>query len=172
MPTTDFTTRFWEKVRKDASGCWLWTASATGTGFKYGQVMWRGRYATPQKAHRVAWELTNGHIPDNLQVLHRCDVPLCVNPNHLFLGTQKDNLADARQKGRLGGPRDCLLTFAERMAIYRAPRDRRTGALLARQYRVSRHTISQIRHGRFAGAPVVLERVPHVEVPVRGDLHV
>lgn len=167
MPTADFTTRFWSKVHKHANGCWLWTASATGTGFKYGQVMWRERSSAPQKAHRVAWILTNGEIPDNLSVLHRCDVPLCVNPNHLFLGTQKDNLADARQKGRLGGPRARLLTYAERLAIYYAPRDRRTGGELARRYGVSKTCIRQIRLGRFAGAPV-LERVHSVQLDVRG----
>lgn len=52
-------------------------------------------------AHRQAWETANGPIPDGMQVLHHCDVPLCIEPTHLFLGTQADNMADAKRKGRL-----------------------------------------------------------------------
>lgn len=168
-----FTTRFWAKVRKDPDGCWIWTASATGTGFKYGQVMWRARYATPQKAHRVAWILTNGDIPDNLKVLHKCDVPLCVNPNHLFLGTQAENLIDARMKGRLRptGPRTATLTYEDRVAIYLAPAARGVVMALAREYGVTKSCISLIRRGRFAGVPA-LTPVRFVQVPIRGDLHV
>lgn len=115
--------------------------------------MWRARYRTPQKAHRVAWELTHGAIADGLFVLHKCDVPLCCNPQHLFLGTQLDNLRDASAKGRLRVARTHVLTLAERLAIFAAPRDRRTGGELARRYGVSKTTIRHIRAGRFVGAP-------------------
>jgi hypothetical protein len=90
--------RFWSKVKiSTADACWLWQA-ATIRG--YGQIGSGGHPKRPLYAHRVAWELTHGAIPDDLNVLHRCDVPLCVNPAHLFLGTQHDNLADMVAKGR------------------------------------------------------------------------
>lgn len=85
--------RFWSKVDKSGS-CWLWKASCYPTGY--------GAFGSEkvQRAHRVAWELTFGKIPDGLYVLHHCDNPPCVNPNHLWLGTQADNLADMVKKGR------------------------------------------------------------------------
>lgn len=85
---------FWSKVKKTA-GCWLWTASTVGFG--YGQFRINMRMV---QAHRFSWELTNGAIPDGLCVLHRCDEPRCVRPDHLFLGTPADNNADRDAKGR------------------------------------------------------------------------
>lgn len=88
--------------RVDRSGgddaCWLWTASASRKG--YGYMRWCGKL---RRAHRVAWELTNGTIPNGLHVLHNCpggDNPRCVNPNHLWLGTNLDNAIDRERKGR------------------------------------------------------------------------
>lgn len=86
---------FWRKVDKTGS-CWLWTGATDG---RYGQVEWKGR---PMKAHRVAWRLGRGGIPWGLNVLHHCDNPLCVRAGHLFVGTQSDNLLDAKAKGRCG----------------------------------------------------------------------
>lgn len=90
--------RFWAKVVKTDS-CWPWTASKANKG--YGAFGFRrdGRSVTV-KAHRFSWELHNGPIPDGLCVLHRRDVPACVNPDHLFLGTKRDNNADMVAKGR------------------------------------------------------------------------
>jgi hypothetical protein len=86
--------RFWSKIAiKIPSECWFWTACGSPYGF----------FRLDNKnvyAHRMAWALTNGAIPKGLQVLHRCDTPLCVNPNHLFLGTHKQNHADCTAKGR------------------------------------------------------------------------
>lgn len=93
--------RFWEKVHKTES-CWLWTASVKD-GFPYGQIGHPGT-RTPRRAHRVSWELHNGPIPAGLFVLHKCDNPRCVRPDHLFLGTQSDNLKDAYSKGRMVSP--------------------------------------------------------------------
>jgi len=92
--------RFLKKLRRDSgSGCWVWTAStrAAGSGFRYGQFSYLGY---PEWAHRVAWMLWRGEIPVRLQVCHSCDNTLCVNPNHLFLGTQQDNIDDMMKKGR------------------------------------------------------------------------
>ncbi len=77
------------------TGCFLWLGTRTWNG--YGHFKLDGK---PRRAHRLAWELTNGAIPGDLQVLHRCDVRECVNPDHLFLGTQADNIVDRDAKGR------------------------------------------------------------------------
>lgn len=88
--------RFWAKVDK-SSKCWLWTG---GTTRGYG-TFFVGIHERAVPAHRVSWQLANGPIPDGLWVLHECDTPLCVRPDHLFLGTQTDNMQDAAAKGRV-----------------------------------------------------------------------
>lgn len=85
--------RFWQKVEKTDT-CWLWRGSKNTTG--YGQL----RTDRLEKAHRISWEIHNGPIPDGLAVLHACDNPPCVNPSHLWLGTQADNARDRQAKGR------------------------------------------------------------------------
>jgi len=88
--------RFWSKVDRRESGCWLWRASLLTNG--YGQFgLYKGRM---WKAHRVAWELTYGPIPRDTLVCHHCDTPACVRPDHLFLGSHQDNRDDCRLKGR------------------------------------------------------------------------
>jgi len=94
--------RIWSKVAKaGADECWPWTHGKTLAG--YGQTTVNGE---KRLAHRLAWELAVGPIPAGLCILHRCDNPPCCNPAHLFLGTKKDNAADAIAKGRpFGRPR-------------------------------------------------------------------
>jgi hypothetical protein len=87
--------RFWSKVDRSES-CWVWTASRNAKG--YG--IFAQKHAHRQMSHRTAWELTYGVIPQGLRVLHRCDNPPCVRPEHLFLGTIADNQADMVAKGR------------------------------------------------------------------------
>lgn len=94
--------RFWSKVNKTET-CWLWTAGVNNKGygrFRYFSDAERHGLGCDLYAHRVAWLLTNGPIPDGMEVLHRCDTPRCVSPDHLFLGTQADNMRDASRKNR------------------------------------------------------------------------
>ena len=82
-------------IPEPMSGCWLWETSTNENG--YGLIKANGR---TQTAHRVSWKMRNGAIPHKLQVLHKCDVRCCVNPEHLFLGTNQDNVDDRVAKGR------------------------------------------------------------------------
>lgn len=89
--------RFWKHVRKgNKNECWPWTLSKIGKG--YGQC--RSKFFSTALAHRIAWELTNGPILDGLDALHKCDNPICCNPNHMFLGNDQDNVDDMISKGR------------------------------------------------------------------------
>jgi hypothetical protein len=90
-----FAERFWQYV-VETEGCWLWTGTINKAG--YGQI-------TPRKghkalAHRLSWMMLRGDIPPGMCVLHHCDNPPCVNPEHLFIGTAKDNMQDMYRKGR------------------------------------------------------------------------
>ena len=85
--------RFWRKVDK-SKACWNWTGALT-KGYGY-----LSKDSKKYYAHRYSWIIHNGLIPENLCVLHKCDNPLCVNPDHLFLGTTLDNVKDKIAKGR------------------------------------------------------------------------
>jgi hypothetical protein len=89
--------RFWSHVDQISTpdGCWLWTEKLDRYG--YGRLWFRGRTTT---AHKTAWILTNGEIPEGLCVCHTCDVRACCNPSHLWLGTQSENTLDRHRKGR------------------------------------------------------------------------
>ncbi len=89
----EYLNRFWDKVER-TEGCWLWTAATNEKG--YG-VAWDGK--STQKSHRVSYALHHGYMP-RLCVLHHCDVPNCVRPDHLFEGTRADNNRDMVSKGR------------------------------------------------------------------------
>lgn len=82
------------------SGCWIWTKSTGTHGYGDGRYNQKGYLA-----HRLSYEMHKGPIPAGLQVCHRCDVRPCVNPEHLFLGTNLENIQDSQAKGRRTGPR-------------------------------------------------------------------
>ena len=133
--------RFWAHTHKGDS-CWTWTAARDRDGYGVMRV-----YGKMTKTHRVSWMLHYGSIPDGLQVLHRCDHPGCVRPDHLFLGTGADNVADMIEKRRHPLIK---LTAADVGAIRGRPDVDRRG--LAAEFGVHRDTIRRIRRGITRGA--------------------
>lgn len=91
--------RLLARVEKQDDGCWLWVGYKNNQG--YGHIGRGGRGGNMVRTHRASYELHVGPIPDGMLVCHKCDVPACVNPAHLFLGTSKENMQDCVQKGRL-----------------------------------------------------------------------
>ncbi|MCI0564461.1 MAG: HNH endonuclease [Nitrososphaera sp.] len=91
--------RLWSKIDKTET-CWLWTGKKKCSGYGLIPKGGPGKNSPALRVHRVMWELTFGPIPEGQKILHKCDVRHCVNPEHLFLGTQADNLADCKDKGR------------------------------------------------------------------------
>lgn len=146
-PKPTFGERFWSRVER-GDGCWLWTGTLWPNG--YGQCA-SGTRSRNDYAHRMAWKLTNGPIPDGLNVLHRCDNPPCCRPDHLFLGTDADNVADKVAKGRqLKGEQihGARLVAAQIPDIRRRLADRESMHLIAADYGVSRGAIQDIAGGR------------------------
>lgn len=142
--------RFWRHVNKGAD-CWLWTGALDRYG--YGRAN-RGVPSLRTGAHRVSWEIVNGEVSAGLFVCHRCDVPACVNPAHLFLGTNAENLADALKKGRIrrGEEQGCaVLTEAQVIEIRWRLAVGDDGRALAREFGVAEMTVSSIKSGRTWG---------------------
>lgn len=136
--------RFWAKVNKTDT-CWLWEAGTYPAGYGKFAVANGTSVSTKVGAHRMAWQLTHGD-PGALHVLHTCDNRRCVNPAHLFLGTNDDNIADMVAKGRqacgeLSGRNS--LTAQDVRAIRSAAMHQRQ-CDLATQYGVSRATICRV----------------------------
>lgn len=124
------------------SGCWIWMKGLFGDG--YGLTWYDGHH---ERAHRAAWMIYKGPIPNGLVVCHRCDIRSCCNPGHLFLGTRADNSADMvskrRQKYGESLPQ-AKLTNAEARAIRE---DERSQRAIATHYGVSASQISRIKRG-------------------------
>ena len=130
------------------SGCWLWTVACNN----YGYGSFRRRETVGGKlrnylAHRLTYQHFRGPIPTGLQVLHQCDVPSCINPDHLFLGTQAHNMADMAAKGRsMRGARNVNTKLTE--AQVRAIRaDRRKLREIAADYGTTLQNIWYVKNG-------------------------
>ncbi len=122
-------------LEKKRNGCWVWSRSCNTFG--YGQV-WNGNRLVV--VHRVAYELFVGEIPAGLKVLHKCDNPPCANPDHLFIGTQSDNLYDMSRKGRYVGNR--RLTEED---VHEIRTDNRTQVEIGADYGVTQSNVSRIK---------------------------
>ncbi len=138
--------RFWSRIKKTET-CWLWTGPKRSNG--YGAISYGKRGL--ESAHRFSFELNVSPVPKGLWVLHKCDVPLCVKPAHLFLGTCKENEADMRAKGRkakvtwLGGKKKELPAQFVKML------GRRHDVEIARLAGVNSKTV--VRHRKERGIP-------------------
>lgn len=132
-------------VPEPNSGCWLWLMGVDGGG--YGTIKVQGRM---KKAHRLSYMVYRDMIPKGMKVLHRCDIPSCINPDHLFLGTQADNVRDMFAKGRQCNSRgerngNSKLT-AEDAAAIRQSTER--CVVLGARYGISATMVSNIRTGK------------------------
>ena len=143
--------RFWEKVdKRGEDDCWEWVASKNIYG--YGHFSLDGKYCG---AHRASWKLANGIIPVGMLVCHHCDNPGCVNPSHLFLGTDSDNSRDRENKGRGRDTRGenhgyNKLTNIDIIAIRHWLNDGRwTQRKIARAFEVTPSTICYIKSGHI-----------------------
>jgi len=141
--------RLLSRVIESANGCWEWQGYIGRNG--YGQVQVRSEAfgGSSLKAHRVAFTVWNGPIPDDLLVCHRCDNRCCINPAHLFLGTAKENTADMVSKGRTrksGFPRPTLRKLSrEQVEMIRV--DPRTHRTIAASYGVAPRVIAALLSG-------------------------
>lgn len=158
--------RYHAKVDRRGPGeCWLWTGSHRGRREygQYGAFSFNGKLVG---AHRFGYELLIGPIPDGMYVLHRCDTPLCQNPDHWFLGTPRDNSQDREQKGRhipARGERDgnAKLTEAAVREIRRQYVEGISQYALAAAFAVTQATISQIVSQKtWTHLPSVNQRPP------------
>lgn len=144
--------RFWSKVdKREHDECWPWKAYRQGRKTPYGRIGYKeGKLIL---AHRLSWIIHNGD-PGNLHVLHKCDNTLCVNPNHLFLGTHQDNMKDKVSKNRqssLPGTNHPMVKLSEEN-VYEIRKRLSAGETLksiAKIYGVHYSTIGYIKNGKL-----------------------
>jgi hypothetical protein len=144
--------RFWEKVQK-TDDCWNWIGQLDRKG--YGTLGSGGREGRMTHAHRIAWAILIGDIPDRMNVLHKCDNRRCVNPDHLFLGTNADNMKDKIAKGRQTRGSNCPSAKLTEEKVIEIRRRYAAGemdqAALAWEYGVGLATICEAISGKTWG---------------------
>jgi DNA-binding CsgD family transcriptional regulator len=144
---------FWSQVDKTSS-CWIWTGAKTGRGYGTFRVNRKQR-----AVHRLSYELHHGPIPEEKMICHHCDTPLCINPNHLFLGDAKLNDEDMRNKNRqpnLSGQRNghSSLTSEKVQKIRQLYKEGQTQLQIAKRFKIQQPTVSKIvRRIRWAHLP-------------------
>lgn len=129
-----------KSIPEPNSGCLLWMGDGNGKG--YGKMKVRGQMMT---THRAAWEVNHGPIPEGLHVCHKCDVPACINPDHLFLGTAAANQADKAAKGRSAKGENHgrnKLTPDQVIEIFHSPDPERK---IAKRFGISRSAVTHIK---------------------------
>ena len=132
--------RFEQKFVKQVSGCWEWSAFISPN--RYGMFRYEGR---TQCAHRVSWMLYKGSIPEDMYILHKCNNKACVNPSHLYIGTQHDNMMDCVRAGNHYA--SAILKVCDVVCIKRMLRDNISKNLIAWIYQVKMHVIYAISRG-------------------------
>lgn len=143
--------RFWAKVdRRGPCECWNWTGSSNlnRCGQRYGSI----RVGTMKRAHRVSYEIAHGSIPAGLVVRHRCDNTLCVNPDHLEIGTQAENVQDRYDRSRAfhqrgEGHGNAKLTAESVREIRRALESGESQRAIAMRFGVSQFGVRHARDG-------------------------
>lgn len=139
--------RFIEKVDKTDT-CWNWTGTTYRRGYGHFGRHLDGKFKM-YKCHRYSYEYFKGPIPEGLLVLHTCDNPACVNPDHLFLGTHQDNTDDMMDKGRWGYPRNnshkhLSLDIAKQVRQFKLDNPKMKQTLISEHFNVSTAQISRI----------------------------
>ena len=147
----NFINRFWGKIIiNPITDCWNWNGCKDKDG--YGKLFFLGVHA---RAHRVSYTIYKGKVMDNYCVLHRCDNPSCVNPNHLFIGTHADNNYDRKRKNRNGNQNGILnnkVKLSQNNVVYILKHKEKKQLELANMFGVSQTCISKIRNGsRWSG---------------------
>lgn len=145
---TSINLRFFSKVEK-TEGCWIWRGAMTASG--YGVFSIKCKYI---RAHRASYIIHHGDIPDSSLVLHSCDVRNCVNPDHLHLGTPKQNMDEMRDRGRERKPSgeshsSCKLSDADIEEIKRLRKNKVTGVKIANMFGISLQYVYEIAWGKY-----------------------
>lgn len=141
----------WERKIVKTDGCWIYTGSTDRKGYGLFYRKLKGKRVS-YRASRYAWEIVNGPIPAGLWVLHRCDLPSCVNPDHLFLGDVKLNSQDMMNKGRHRFGHIYSYDWAQTIRDYKANNPECSGVDIAKKFNTSKSQVSRVLNNKIWAA--------------------